>query len=245
MRSSVGILSPSLAIRSVAVPARLRPTAPIAAEAILAGDPGRALLLAQDLLEQPKMSNHARGLWGYSGSTPDGQPLTIQSTGIGGPSAALVLADLAELGVRRAVRVGTCVGFAEGLEPGELLAVGEAIAAGGSAGAFGVEMGEAVDPDRELTARLLEAVGGESQQVSVASFDAHPSPLPRSNVIAGDMQSAPLLARARALGVRMGALLIVAGSHEGERLKGEELELAEKRAGQAAARALSQPKVEG
>jgi len=54
------------------VPTRLRPTAPIAADAILVGDPGRALLLAQELLEQPKMSNHARGLWGYSGATPDG-----------------------------------------------------------------------------------------------------------------------------------------------------------------------------
>ena len=91
-----------------AMPARLRPTAPIAADAILVGDPGRALMLAQALLEQPKMSNHARGLWGYTGRTPDGPTLSIQATGMGGPSAALVLADLAELGVRRAVRVGTC-----------------------------------------------------------------------------------------------------------------------------------------
>ena len=42
-----------------------------AADAILVGDPGRALLLAQELLEQPKMSNHARGLWGYSGQTAE------------------------------------------------------------------------------------------------------------------------------------------------------------------------------
>ena len=56
------------------VPARLRPTAPIAADAILVGDPGRALLLAQELLEEPKMSNHARGLWGYSGTHRRGRP---------------------------------------------------------------------------------------------------------------------------------------------------------------------------
>ena len=43
------------------MPARLRPTAPNAAAAVLVGDPGRALLLAQELLEQPKMCNHARG----------------------------------------------------------------------------------------------------------------------------------------------------------------------------------------
>ena len=88
--------------------ARLRPTAEIAPRAILAGDPGRAMLLAQELIEEPKMSNHARGLWGYSGAAvADGEPLTIQSTGIGGPSAALVLGELVELGVRRAIRVGS------------------------------------------------------------------------------------------------------------------------------------------
>src|SRR6476646_4569587 len=101
------------------MPSRLQPTASVAADAILVGDPGRALLLAQELLEQPKMSNHARGLWGYSGRTPGGMELTIQSTGMGGPSAALVLGDLAKLGVRRTVRVGTCVGFDTALGLGE------------------------------------------------------------------------------------------------------------------------------
>src|SRR4249919_3052867 len=89
------------------MPSRLRPTASVAADAILVGDPGRALLLAQELLAEPKMSNHARGLWGYSGETAANRPLTIQSTGIGGPSAAVVLAELADLGVRRALRIGT------------------------------------------------------------------------------------------------------------------------------------------
>ncbi|MGN6556593.1 MAG: phosphorylase family protein, partial [Solirubrobacterales bacterium] len=95
------------------MPARLRPTAPIAADAILVGDPGRALMLAQELLQQPKMSNHARGLWGYTGLTHEGHELTVQSTGMGGPSATVVLHDLAELGVRRAVRVGTCTSLGE------------------------------------------------------------------------------------------------------------------------------------
>ena len=101
------------------MPARLRPTAPIAADAILVGDPGRALLLAQELLEQPKMSNHARGLWGYSGETAGGEELTIQATGMGGPSAAVVLADLAELGVRRAIRVGTCTALETTAQAGD------------------------------------------------------------------------------------------------------------------------------
>ena len=41
----------------------------------------------------------------------------MQSTGMGGPSAALVLADLAELGVRRAIRIGTCTALAPDLHP--------------------------------------------------------------------------------------------------------------------------------
>src|SRR5215468_2990665 len=105
------------------MPARLRPTAPFATDAVLVGDPGRALLLAQELLEQPKMSNHARGLWGYSGRTPAGHELSVQSTGMGGPSAALVLADLAELGLKRAIRVGTATAVGPELGAGELLVV--------------------------------------------------------------------------------------------------------------------------
>src|SRR5258708_7329603 len=99
----------------------LRPSAPYAVDALLPGDPGRALALAQQLLVQPKMSNHRRGLWGYTGETPDGRPLSIQSTGVGGPSAAIVVAELAELGVRRAIRVGTCAALAPELAHGDLV----------------------------------------------------------------------------------------------------------------------------
>jgi len=241
MRSSVGILPASLAIRSVAVPARLRPTAPIAPEAILVGDPGRALLLAQELLEQPKMSNHARGLWGDSGSPPGGRELTIQSTGIGGPSAALVLADLAELGVRRAIRVGTCVALDESLALGQLLVAGEAIAAGGSAAAFGAGPGASLPPDRGLASCLCDALGDDARRVAVASFDDHPPSSGSEKAVAADMQSAPLLARARGLGVAVAALLIVAESVAGKQLTKDELEDLEKTAGRAAAKALLSP----
>ncbi|MEA2289754.1 MAG: uridine phosphorylase, partial [Solirubrobacteraceae bacterium] len=86
----------------------LRPTAALADRALLTGDPGRALALAQALFDEtPKMFNHNRGLWGYTGTAIDGGPLTVQSTGMGGPSAAIVLEELCDLGLRRAVRVGT------------------------------------------------------------------------------------------------------------------------------------------
>jgi uridine phosphorylase len=221
------------------VPSYLRPTAPIAGNAILVGDPGRALLLAQELLGQPKMSNHARGLWGYSGRTHAGEPLTIQSTGIGGPSAALVLGDLAELGVRRAIRVGTCAAT-ERATLGELLVVREAIAEGGSAAAHGAVTGKTVLPDPVLTELLGQALGGHGRVASVASFDTHPGEgAIRGEALAADMQTAPLLARARELGIAAAAVLIVVEQGRGASLEKGELEACERSAGRAASAVLS------
>ena len=222
------------------MPARLRPTAPIAPDAVLVGDPGRALLLAQELLGEPKMSNHARGLWGYSGRTPAGDALTIQATGIGGPSAALVLGELAELGVRRVVRVGTCVGSAD-TRLGELILVVGAIAAGGSATSLGVAIGETVTPDAGLSERVGEALATDDRSATIESVDVLPDePRLTSGVTAADMQTAPLLARAHSLEVAAAAILIVAEKSAGEKgLEKEALELTEKRAGRAASAALS------
>jgi uridine phosphorylase len=220
------------------MPTHLRPTAPIAADAVLVGDPGRALLLAQELLEEPKMSNHARGLWGYSGQTPEGKQLTIQATGIGGPSAALVLADLAELGVRRAIRVGTCVALGETFALGELVVVTEAIAEGGSVAALGVARGEAVHPDSTLTECLSAELGAQARPAPVSSFDVHPDQHSPAKG-AADMQSASLLARARSLGIEAAAVLIVTETSDGGELGKDEVEQAERRAGQAASGTLS------
>jgi uridine phosphorylase len=211
------------------MPRRLRPTAPVASDAILVGDPGRALLLAQELLEQPKMSNHARGLWGYTGGTPGGEELAIQATGMGGPSAALVLADLAKLGVRRVVRIGTCVAAAGQTKPGELLLPTTAVATRGSAASFGLEAGDAVEPNTELLRRLREQL--EAREIAVTSMDTMPSSteIP-AGTAAADMQTVAIFARARELGIAAAAVLIV---------DDPELEVAAKRAGHAVAKGLS------
>lgn len=228
------------------MPARLRPTAPFAADAILVGDPGRALLLAQELLEQPKMSNHARGLWGYSGRTPTGRELTIQATGMGGPSAAMVMADLAKLGVRRAVRVGTCAALGADPPAGELLLVSAVLATEGSAVSFGVGVGEQVLPDPGLFDRLRQALGGEAQTATTTSLDTMPSEAgATAGAIAADMQTLAVLARAIELDIAAAAVLIVSEARTGKALGKEELDLAATRAGKAAAEALSNPKVEG
>ena len=196
---------------------------------MLVGDPGRALLLAQALLEAPKMSNHARGLWGYTGATPGGGDLTIQATGMGGPSAAVVLADLAELGVRRAIRVGTCAALAPGLKPGDLLVVEEAAS---SAGRF--------HPDLTLTARLQRQLGASATARILSRDDpAVPSdPLP-GGLCGADLQTATVFARCSSLGIAAAAVLIVEEARGGERILDSELEHSAKRAGAAAAAVLS------
>src|SRR4051812_37871083 len=93
------------------MPIHLHPTADLAPRVVLVDDPGRALALAQVLCDPtPLMFNHARGLGGYSGTGLDGAPLTLQATGIGGPSAAIVVEELATLGAQRFVLVGSVSG---------------------------------------------------------------------------------------------------------------------------------------
>lgn len=225
---------------SPAMSARLRPTAPLAPQAILVGDPGRSLLLAQALLEKPKMSNHARGLWGYSGRTPAGEELTVQATGMGGPSAALVLADLAKLGVTRVVRVGTCASFEERSQLGELLLTTAAVSAAGSAASLALDRDATALPDPTLLDRLRGELTGESREVTVASLDtmpAGPAAAIPAEVVATDMQTVAVLAQGQALGIAAAVVLVVSES-EGETLSEEELELAATRAGRAAAKAL-------
>lgn len=207
------------------MPARLRPTAPIAADVILVGDPGRALMLAQVLLEQPKMSNHARGLWGYSGETAEGKELTIQATGMGGPSASVVLADLAELGVRQAIRIGTCASLGD-LGLGQLLIVSEArTPAGGAA-----------HPDRELAEGLARALPDAHLGVAVSLDTLHDPERGRPTVLAevADMQTAALLGAAAELEVAAAALLIVTERSDSGQLLDDELEETAKRAAVAA-----------
>src|SRR5947209_5391041 len=130
----------------------LQPTAPLAERVLVPGDPGRALRLAQALLDAPKMFNHHRGLWGYSGTAADGELLTIQSTGMGGPSAAIVISELADLGAELLLRVGTCGALDPSLALGELLIATAALTADGTSRALGA--GERALPDDGLTAAL-------------------------------------------------------------------------------------------
>lgn len=194
----------------------LHPTAELAERVLLPGDPGRALVLAQLLLEQPLMFNHNRGLWGYTGTAADGRALSVQSTGMGGPSAAIVLHELISLGVRRAIRVGTCGALSAALGLGDLVVAREAIAADGTSAALGA--GELTRADPALTDALLDALDGDRPHhhgriVSTDLFyerdDRRVRDWSTAGAIAVEMEASSLFAVGAAAGIQVGCLLIV------------------------------------
>jgi purine-nucleoside phosphorylase len=203
-------------------PIHLRPAAELAERVLLPGDPHRALHVAQALLDKPLMFNHHRGLWGYSGTARDGAPLTVQSTGMGGPSAAIVVEELVALGARTLLRIGTCGALTDDLELGTLVAVEAAVAADGASRALGAD-GRIV-PDPHVLDALDEAT--DAAPVTAVStdlfYDAREG-LPGDWVEAGarvvEMEAAAVLQVAARHGVRAGCLLAVSDRVAGERVR--------------------------
>ncbi len=236
-------------------PNALQPTTALGERVLLPGDPGRALMLAESLLEAAKMFNHHRGLWGYTGLAPDGEPLTIQSTGMGGPSAAIVIHELIELGAQRLLRVGTCGALNEALALGDLVIATEAIAADGTSRALGAGNRVAATPD--LLAVVVATAEAPFADPDREAHAIHSGPIVTSDVfydarglerswsadgaLAVEMEAATLFTLAAARGVEAAALLVVSDIVLPERVRigQDELRAAEGRMGAAALRALT------
>jgi DeoD family purine-nucleoside phosphorylase len=190
----------------------LNPATELAERVLLPGDPHRALSMAQALLDSPRMFNARRGLWGYTGAAPDGRPLTIQSTGMGGPSAAIVVEELIRLGARTLVRTGTCGALTADLELGDLLVASEAIAADGASRALGADGRLPADP--RLTAALAEHAPARPATIVTADlfYDPDPSRLEgwaADGAAAVEMETAAVLATAARHDVPAGCVLLV------------------------------------
>lgn len=231
-------------------PIGLQPTTELAERVLLPGDPGRALLLAESLIDGARMFNHHRGLWGYTGRALDGEPLTIQSTGMGGPSAAIVIHELIELGARRLLRIGTCGALQETLHLGDLVIATESIAADGTSRALGA--GERVPATEELLAAVHDAASASDSACAVHRGSVVSTDLfydrrglelgwQAAGVLAVEMEAATLFALAAAHEVEAAALFTVSDLVLPERVRigADELQSAERRMGQAALRALS------
>lgn len=207
----------------------LHPTTELAPRVLLPGDPGRALALAQHLLDKPLMFNHNRGLWGYTGTATDGEPLTIQSTGMGGPSAAIVFEELCDLGIERAIRVGTCGALQPDLAHGDLVIAERALAGDGTSRGLGA--GDAVPADPALVVALSAAAGAGARTGAVATTDLFYDPdqdrarrWAAAGALAIEMEAAALLQVAARRAVPSAVLLAVTDTFgaDGERSRIDE-----------------------
>jgi DeoD family purine-nucleoside phosphorylase len=225
-------------------PIHLNPATDVAERVLLPGDPQRALAVAQALLEEPKMMNARRGLWGYTGKAPDGGLVTVQSTGMGGPSAAIVAEELIDLGARVLLRIGTCGALVDDLRLGDLLAVDAALAEDGASRALGA--GERALPDPGLLAALLDPGGAEAATVVSSDLfydprDDVPGRWVSEGARAVEMEAAAVLTVARRREVRGGCLLAVTDLLVGERerMAQEDVDALGEKLGAAALRAFA------
>jgi DeoD family purine-nucleoside phosphorylase len=107
--------------RLLFVPIHLRTEPGAYADAcLLPGDPLRAKYIAETYFENAEEVNSERLMLGYTG-TFNGKRVSVQSSGMGCPSAGIVIEELVQLGVKKIVRVGTCGGLQPSIEMGELI----------------------------------------------------------------------------------------------------------------------------
>jgi uridine phosphorylase len=133
---------------------------------------------------------------------------------MGGPSAAIVLEELCDLGLECAIRVGTCGALDAGLALGDLLVADAAMAADGTSRARGA--GERVAADGALVAALRAAAGDGVATGAVVTSDlfyerddARVAGWARAGALAIEMEAATLLRVAELRGVRAACLLAV------------------------------------
>lgn len=87
---------------------------------LLPGDPRRARYIAENFFEDARLVNEERGMLGYTGAYK-GEQVSVQATGMGCPSAAIVTEELIQLGAKNLLRVGTCGGYHPEMELGDLV----------------------------------------------------------------------------------------------------------------------------
>jgi uridine phosphorylase len=198
-------------VPGASTPIHLKPAAELAPRVLLPGDPHRALAVAQVLTEKPKMFNHHRGLWGYTGLARDGELLTIQATGMGGPSAAIVVEELIALGAQTLIRIGTCGALTDVHAIGDLVAPKAALALDGTSQALGA--GERVLPDAQLSAGCAAEAAG----VVAASVDVFYGEPDTGEADVVEMECATLFQVAHLRGARAAAVLGVSDELTGGR----------------------------
>jgi DeoD family purine-nucleoside phosphorylase len=152
---------------------------------LMPGDPNRATMVATMLdggLEKTRLVNEHRKLMGYTG-TWKGKPVSVQTSGIGTPSLAIVTEELLRLGARSLIRIGTCGAIGKGMRTGDLVVATASTPLDGTTRQFLDGEPYAPAPDFELTRALIDTARTRGLRPwigPIASIDVftpyHPDP---------------------------------------------------------------------
>ena len=199
---------------------------------ILPGDPKRCKKIAQ-YFEDPVMIADNREFITYTG-TLDGVKVSVTSTGIGGPSAAIAMEELARCGADTFVRIGTCGGIQPEVKSGDIVVATGAVRMEGTSKEYApIEYPAVANLD------VINALVGSAKekgfpchtgvvQCKDAFYGQHePERMPvsyellnkweawkRMGCKASEMESAALFIAASHLRVRCGSDFLVVGNQE-------------------------------
>ena len=201
---------------------------------ILPGDPGRCHDIARHL-DNPQLVAQNREYTTYTG-TLLGEMVSICSTGIGGPSAAIAMEELAAIGATTFIRVGTCGGIALDVKGSDCVVATSAVRQEGTSVEY-APLPYPATADFTVTSALVQAARTLALPYHTGvvhckdSFYGQHSPgrMPTADallanwdawkklgVLASEMESAALFTVAASLGVRCGTVLSVIWNQERE-----------------------------
>ncbi|MFC3956825.1 nucleoside phosphorylase [Halovivax cerinus] len=203
--------------------------------ALVPGDPGRVDRIASHCDEAETIAENRE--YRVVNATYEGRDLTICSTGIGSPSAAIAIEELAAVGVETVVRVGTTGALQADLEIGDMIVANGAAKDEGTTKRYEDETIPAV-PDYEVLSAVVDAAEAESEDVQVgpvatddafyAETDAYVTAWEEAGMLAVEMEAAAIFTLARRKGLRAGAICtvdgnLVEGTQKGSDTEDEEL----------------------
>ncbi|MCI8319906.1 MAG: uridine phosphorylase [Dorea sp.] len=202
---------------------------------ILPGDPKRCEKIAR-YFEGAKLIADSREYVTYTGYL-EGVKVSVTSTGIGGPSAAIAVEELVKAGADTFLRIGTCGGMQTDVLSGDIVIANGAVRMEGTSREYAPIEFPAV-PDIQIVNALIEAAKklGQNYHVGVVqckdSFYGQHSPetkpagyelvqkweaWKRMGCLASEMESAALFIAAASLKVRAGTCLLVLANQEREK----------------------------
>ena len=194
----------------------------------------RAQYIAENFFEDARLVTKERGMLGYTG-TYKGEPVSVQATGMGCPSASIVTEELIQLGAKNLLRVGTCGGYHRDLQLGDLIVATAATPQDGTVSSLtqGVPYAPAAHFDVVHAAHhAAENAGRRTFVGPIVSSDLFydPESDPATlwsdlGVLAVEMEAAAIFTIAAMRGVRAGCLLTVSDTIGAEvvRIGDEEL----------------------